>query len=168
MIYLTKGDITMFDGDAIVNAANESLLGGGGVDGAMHRAAGKELYDCCKTLGGCKTGQAKITPGFKLKAKHIIHTVGPIYRDGKSGEPELLRSAYHNSLKLAQDHDLKSIAFPNISTGVYGYPKKEAAKIAFEVAQDFLRSNADIEIWFYVFDDDNFELYKNFEGILLQ
>lgn len=168
MIYLTKGDITLFDGDAIVNAANESLLGGGGVDGAIHRAAGKELYEYCRTLGGCKTGQAKITPGFKLKAKHIIHTVGPIYRDGKSGESELLRSAYHNSLKLAQAHGLKSIAFPNISTGVYGYPKKEAAKIAFDVAQDYLRRNADMEIWFYVFDNENFELYKHFEGILLQ
>lgn len=168
MIYLTKGDITLFDGDAIVNAANESLLGGGGVDGAIHRAAGRQLVEMCKTLGGCKPGKAKITPGYDLKAKYVIHTVGPIYKDGSSGEGDTLRSAYTNSLKLAQENGIKSIAFPNISTGVYEYPKKEAAHIAFAAAQDFLKSNADIEIWFYVFDHENFELYKNFEGILLQ
>ena len=128
--HLWQGDITTLQVDAIVNAANESLLGGGGVDGAIDRAAGPELLTACARLGGCKTGEAKITPGFRLAADHIIHTVGPIWSGGHSGEPELLRRCYENSLRLAANHQIRSIAFPSISTGVYGYPLREATKIA--------------------------------------
>jgi O-acetyl-ADP-ribose deacetylase (regulator of RNase III) len=127
-----KSDITLLSSDCIVNAANKSLLGGGGVDGAIHRSAGPELLEYCKTLGGAETGEAKISPGFKLKAKHIIHTVGPVWKGGHNNEAKMLANAYCNSLKLADQHQIESIAFPSISTGIYGYPFSEACKIALQ------------------------------------
>ncbi|MCB5229753.1 MAG: O-acetyl-ADP-ribose deacetylase [Candidatus Cloacimonetes bacterium] len=160
MIYLIKGDITTFEGDAIVNAANTSLLGGGGVDGAIHRAAGPELLAECKTLGGCPTGEAKITSGYKLTSRHVIHTVGPIWRGGSQNEAALLASCYQNSLQLALSHGLKSIAFPNISTGVYGFPKDLAAEIALHSVRGFLDKHPDLEVSFYCFDDENYGLYQ--------
>jgi O-acetyl-ADP-ribose deacetylase (regulator of RNase III) len=137
-IEVVQGDITKQQVDAIVNAANTSLLGGGGVDGAIHRAAGDELVEECRTLGGCPTGQAKITAGYRLPAKHVIHAVGPRYRDGSHGEPELLAGAYHNSLALAAEHGLESIAFPAISTGIYSYPLEDATRIAVGTVTRFL------------------------------
>ena len=160
-IKLFKGDITSLKADAIVNAANSSLLGGGGVDGAIHRAAGKELLAECRTLNGCKTGDAKITKGYNLSAKFVIHTVGPVWNGGRSGEPEKLASCYQRSLEVAVENGIKTIAFPNISTGVYGYPKQEAARIATQTVISFLENNRKIEqVIFCVFDNENFEYYR--------
>lgn len=159
-IELYKGDITKLHIDAIVNAANTSLLGGGGVDGAIHRAAGYELLEECKTLNGCFTGNAKITKGYRLPAKYIIHTVGPVWYGGKKNEAEKLASCYRKSLTLATSNSIKTIAFPNISTGVYGYPKKEAAEIAIREVKNFLKINTGIEkVIFCVFDDENYKIY---------
>jgi O-acetyl-ADP-ribose deacetylase (regulator of RNase III) len=144
-IEIVQGDITRINVDAIVNAANRSLLGGGGVDGAIHAAAGRELLKECLTLHGCETGQAKITKGFNLPAKFVIHTVGPVWQGGSHKESELLASCYRNSLKIAVENNLKTIAFPSISTGVYGYPIEEASEIALNEIIRFLETNAEIE-----------------------
>ena len=160
-IQLLQGDITEMHVDAIVNAANRSLLGGGGVDGAIHRAAGSKLLEACKKLDGCKTGEAKITMGYRLPARYVIHTVGPVWHGGQIGEPEQLASAYNNSLKLAKEHQLTTIAFPNISTGVYAFPKRQAAEIAIKTVADFLKNDTSIEeVTFCVYDDENYEIYE--------
>ena len=159
-IKLIQGDITTLQVDAIVNAANKSLLGGGGVDGAIHRAAGKELLEACRKLGGCETGKAKITPAFALPSRYVIHTVGPVY-SGSANDAELLASCYRQSLNLAADNDLQSIAFPAISTGVYGYPRREAAQIAVGEVTAFLEKSSPLrEMIFCVFDDDTHAIYE--------
>lgn len=161
MIYIHKGDIVKMEVDAIVNAANRSLLGGGGVDGAIHRAAGPLLLKECIALKGCPTGEAKITQGYALKARYVIHTVGPVWRGGAQNEDELLASCYRNSLELALSHNLHSVAFPNISTGIYGFPKERAAGIAISTVRSFLSDNPDMEVNFVCYDDENYLLYKN-------
>lgn len=155
-----QGDITKLEVDAIVNAANSSLLGGGGVDGAIHRAAGPELLEECRALGGCPTGEARITGGYRLPARHVIHTVGPVWHGGDRGEPDLLASCYRNSLKLAVENDIRTIAFPAISCGVYGYPLEKAAHIAINTVREFLRNNERPDrVYFVGFDDTTHQTY---------
>ena len=167
MMRIVQGDITTLEVDAIVNAANQVMLGGGGVDGAIHRAAGKELIDACLKVPEvrpgvrCPTGEARITPGFKLPAKFVIHTVGPVYRDGQHGEPKKLANCYRNSLALAAENGCKSVAFPCISTGVYGYPIDDAAAIAVREAQESLKARADIEVIFCCFSRGDAAIYES-------
>ena len=166
---LIKGDITKMKVDAVVNAANSSLMGGGGVDGAIHRAGGPAILEDCRKIvarqGGCSTGEAVITTGGNLPAKFVIHTVGPVWNGGKKNEEALLANAYLNSLKVARENEVKSIAFPNISTGIYGFPKDNAAKIAVRATREFLaNSKADIAIYFVCFDEENYQLYKELLG----
>lgn len=160
-IQLYQGDITEMHVDAIVNAANKSLLGGGGVDGAIHRVAGPKLLEECKKLNGCETGQAKITLAYRLPSRFVIHTVGPVWHGGKIGEQEQLASAYQSSLDLAKEHRLKTVAFPNISTGIYAFPKQLAAEIAINTVRNFLKNDNWLEeITFCVYDDENFTIYE--------
>jgi len=159
------GDITKLNVDAIVNAANSSLLGGGGVDGAIHRAAGAELLAECKTLKGCATGEAKITKGYNLPAKNVIHTVGPLWHGGNNNEDELLANCYRSSLKIAVENNIKSIAFPAISTGIYGFPQERAALIAVREVKDFLKQNDLIEkVIFICFDQNTQRIYNKILG----
>ena len=162
-ISIVKGDITKAETDTIVNAANQSLLGGGGVDGAIHYAAGPELLAECKTLNGCETGEAKITNGYKLPAKHVIHTVGPIYSSAKGDANTLLQNCYTNCLKLADKYALKSIAFPSISTGAFGFPIEKAAEIALKTTIDFLDKHQTSikQVFFITYSDHDLEVYKN-------
>jgi len=160
-IELVRGDITEQTTDAIVNAANSSLLGGGGVDGAIHRAGGPTILAECRKLGGCATGDAKITAGGKLKARHVIHTVGPVYHGGSHGEPDLLASAYRRSLEVARENRLHSLAFPSISTGAYGYPIAAAARIALRTVRDYLRAHSDVKlVRFVLFSASDLETYS--------
>lgn len=162
MIELVKGDITRQDTDAIVNAANSSLLGGGGVDGAIHRAAGPELLAETRTLNGCPTGEAKITRGYRLPAKHVIHTVGPIYRGSREQVSDQLASAYRRSLEVAAENDVTTVAFPSISTGAYGYPLDEAAPIALQTVCEFAAGNPAVRLMrFVLFDERTFTTYAS-------
>ncbi len=162
-IKILKGDITKLDVDAIVNAANKTLLGGGGVDGAIHRAAGKELLEECKTLHGCQTGESKITKGYNLPSKYVIHTVGPVWHGGNNNEPELLRSCYNSALKIAKEYNIKTIAFPAISCGVYGFPIEKACKIAFETVKEFISNDNCLEsIIFIDINDSVINEYKKY------
>jgi O-acetyl-ADP-ribose deacetylase (regulator of RNase III) len=161
-IEIVRGDITTCEVDAIVNAANTTLLGGGGVDGAIHRAAGPELLAECRTLGGCQSGEAKITRGYRLPARFVIHTVGPVWHGGKHGEPETLANCYRNSLQVAVENGIKTLAFPAISCGAYGYPIEEAAQIALKTTREFLANDSMIEkVIFALFSKDLYEAYRN-------
>jgi len=161
-IEIVQGDITKMDVDAIVNAANKSLLGGGGVDGAIHRVAGRKLLEECRTIGGCPTGEARITKGYNLSAKYVIHTVGPIYR-GKPQDSVLVTQCYTNSLRLAVENNVTSIAFPAISCGVYGYPINEACKIAIDTTCNFLKENQPIsKVMFVLFSSSDYQVYVNY------
>lgn len=171
-IKVVKGDITKMEVDVIVNAAKNSLLGGGGVDGAIHRAGGKEILKECikinKKQGGCETGEAVITTAGKLKANYVIHTVGPVWRGGENNERELLRKSYYNSLRLAVENKVERIAFPNISTGVYRFPKDLAAEIAINEVINFLQNDVSIvEVIFVCFDDENYKIYSEYMNKIL-
>jgi len=160
-IAVVEGDITTLEVDAIVNAANETLLGGGGVDGCIHRKAGPGLLAECVTLRGCKTGDAKITKGYNLPARHVIHTVGPVWHGGEKGEPELLALCYRRSLEVAVANGVRTMAFPGISTGVYRYPKQQACEIALKTTVEFLDAHPQLEkVIFVCFDAENFRLYR--------
>lgn len=163
-IEVTRGDITRIEADAIVNAANTSLLGGGGVDGAIHRAAGPALLEECRRIGGCPTGEARITRGYNLPAAHVIHTVGPIWRGGEQGEDALLASCYESSLTLAVEHGIRTVAFPSISTGVYGFPVERAAPIAVKTIRAFLAKHDEIERVVIVCFDSR--VYNTYRGVL--
>jgi O-acetyl-ADP-ribose deacetylase len=165
-MFIQKGDITKITTGAIVNAANSSLLGGGGVDGAIHRAGGPTILEECRKIiakqGSCKTGEAVITTAGKLPSAYVIHTVGPVWNGGRKDEAAKLASCYRNSLELARQHGIKSIAFPNISTGIYGYPKPEAAAVAVQAVNEWLaETSAEIEVYFVCFDEENYQLYRN-------
>ncbi|MDD3718425.1 MAG: O-acetyl-ADP-ribose deacetylase [Actinomycetota bacterium] len=167
-VVVTRGDITDCDVDAIVNAANRSLLGGGGVDGAIHRAAGPELLEECRTLGGAETGEAKITQGYRLKARHVIHTVGPVWHGGGRNEEKLLEDCYRNSLMLAVENGLKSIAFPSISTGAYGFPMEKATPIAIRTVKEVLEAEPSLEkVCFVCFSRDDMDVYVENASVML-